>query len=233
MRLSISNKKIFLFFIGLSLFGCSCQEKRAVLPVVHISYDTPIEGYIVFIDWNPTDGYTITPGDSVYITWGPAEIVLHNSQTKKDITLSSNDITIPEWIHTERVIKAEESIVLHYEPFGTEDGVIPPGNEQLVFFSDIDFDGEKELILNYYKGGAQWANTYTAYNITEDGVEMIDYPPFFGDGERFEDYRFEFNVEKKTVKSHYRPLFVWFYRVYQFDGSGRAPVLIEESELEK
>lgn len=184
-------------------------------------------------DWYPTEDYSIVPGDSVYITWGPAEIVLHNIQTKKDISLSSDGITVPEWVFTQRILKAEESLVLHYEPFRSEDEVIPPGNEQIVSFADVDFDGEKELIINCFKGGAQEAaNTYTAFNLTDNGAEMIDYPPFFGKEERFEDYRVVFHPETKTVESIYGTGINQYSKVYQFDGSGRAPVLLEESEPE-
>lgn len=231
------NLKPFLF-INVSLFSLcflivSCKPARPVIPVVHISYDTPVDGYTIYVKWYPTDSISITPGDSAYITWGPADFNLHNNVTKKIISISSNGISVPEWIFTERKLNSEESLVLHYTPFGTMEDVIPVGNEQIVSFADVDFDGEKELIINCFKGGAQEAaNTYTAFNMTDNGAEMIDYPPFFGKEERFEDYRVVFHPETKTVESIYGTGINQYSKVYQFDGSGRAPVLLEESEPE-
>ena len=231
------NLKPFLF-INVSLFSLcfliiSCKPARPVIPIVHISYDTPINGFTVSIDWYPCKDYPVTPGDSVYITWGPADIVLHNDKTKKDILISSDGISVPKWIFTERELKAEESLVLHYTPFGTMEDVIPVGNEQIVAFADVDFDGEKELIINCYKGGAQEAaNTYTAFNLTDNGAEMIDYPPFFGKEERFEDYRVVFHSETKTVEGIYGTGINQYSKVYQFDGSGNATVIIREGESE-
>lgn len=216
--------------IALVFVISSCKQASPVFPVVHISYDTPIEGFTVSFDWYPTEDYSIVPGDSVYITWGRAEIVLHNNQTKKDISLSSDGITVPEWVFTQRILKAEESMVLHYEPFRSEDEVIPPGNDQIVFFADVDFDGEKELIINSFKGGAQWANTYTAYNLTNNGAELIDYPPFFGIEERFEDYRVIFHPENKAVEGIYGNGINQYSKVYKFDGSGGIPVCITSNQ---
>jgi hypothetical protein len=195
---------IYVSLFSLCSLIISCKQARPVSPVVHITYDTPIEGYTVSIDWNPTGENTIVPGDSVYITWGPAVIVLHNNKTKKNILISSDGISVPKWIFTERELKAEEPLVLHYTPFTTMEDVIPVGNEQIVFFADVDFDGEKELIINCYKGGAQEAaNTYMAFNLTDNGAETIDYPPFFGKEERFEDYRVVFHSEDNTVEGIY------------------------------
>ena len=233
MKRSYTNNVFAWIFIGLLFYSCSCRHKEPIIPVVHISYDTPVDGYTVSVKWYPTDSISITPGDSSYITWGPADIVLHNDKTKKDILISSDGISVPKWIFTERELKAEESLVLHYTPFGTMEDVIPVGNEQIVFFADLDFDGEKELIINCFKGGTQEAaNTYTAFNLTDYGAEMIDYPPFFGKEERFEDYRVVFHSETKTVEGIYGTGINQYSKVYQFDGSGNAPVLIKERESE-
>lgn len=227
------NQRSLPILLALALVIASCKPTSPALPIVHISYDTPIEGYTVSIDWSPTEDYTIPPGDTVYITWGPAVFNLHNNVTKKNISISSNGVSVPEWIFTERKLNSEESLVLHYTPFSTLEDVVPVGNEQIVFFADVDFDGEKELIINCFKGGAQEAaNTYTAFNLTDNGAEMIDYPPFFGKEERFEDYRVVFHSGNKTVEGIYGTGINQYSKVYQFDGSGNAPVLIKERESE-
>ena len=67
-------------------------------------------------------------------------------------------------------------------------------------FYDVDFDGEKELIINecdQIKGG----NTYHAYKIGEKGIEPMDYVPF---KDLYNDVTFD--VHNKTI------------RLYCFDG---------------
>ena len=56
----------------------------------------------------------------------------------------------------------EESPIDYYLPFQ---------------FYDVDFDGEKELLINdYYQG--QQGNYYEVFEITNSGLETKRYPPF-------------------------------------------------------
>ena len=56
----------------------------------------------------------------------------------------------------------EESPIDYYVPFQ---------------FYDVDFDGEKELLINdYYQG--QQGNNYEVFEITDSGLEAKKYPPF-------------------------------------------------------
>jgi hypothetical protein len=46
-------------------------------------------------------------------------------------------------------------------------------------FFDVDFDGEKELLINdYYQG--QQGNYYDVFEITDAGLQAKSYPPFNG-----------------------------------------------------
>ena len=204
--------------------GDSGASLNSSYPIVHISYDSPIKGYSIFIDCYPTDKKELKPGKTAYASWSPADITLRNRRTGKDIVIHDVEILLPEWGDDDHVVKQEERITLHYKPFDAKGPLIPPGNDQIVFFADIDFDGQDEFLVNSYRAGAQWANTYVAYNLYEDKAEMIVYPPF----DSFEDYRIEFDVKHRTVKSYYGTGVNLSSELFQFDGSGSAPILIKE-----
>ena len=212
--------------INSSSGNSGASQRNSSYPIVHISYDSPIKGYSIFIDCYPTDKKELSPGKTEYASWSPADITLHNRQTGKEIVIHDVEILLPEWANDDHIVKQEERVVLHYKPFDSKGPLIPPGNDQIVFFADIDFDGQDEFLVNTYRAGAQWANTYVAYNLSGDKAEMIVYPPF----ERFEDYRVEFDVKHRTVKSYYGTGAGMSSQLFQFDGSGKPPLLIKEQE---
>lgn len=69
-------------------------------------------------------------------------------------------------------------------------------------FYDIDFDGENELLLNYYHGGAKGGSAHEMYEMTDTGLvrkEVIGEEGFFAlDGNTI------INPENKTITS-----FLW------------------------
>lgn len=46
------------------------------------------------------------------------------------------------------------------------------------FFSDVDFDGEEELIINNWRCGTRHCNTYDVYKITNNEVKQLTEAPF-------------------------------------------------------
>ena len=69
-------------------------------------------------------------------------------------------------------------------------------------FCDIDFDGEDELLLNYYHGGAKGGSAHEIYEMTDSGLvrkEVIGEEGYFAlDGNTI------INPEDKTITS-----FLW------------------------
>lgn len=61
-------------------------------------------------------------------------------------------------------------------------------------FLDVNFDGEKELLINDW-GRYQGGNHYVVYKITTDGLLLMDYPPF----NRINNST-EFNAETKQIR---------------------------------
>ena len=142
---------------------------------VKLVYDKPIEGYEVTADWQPFEAKDCETG---YIT-----INFRNVSTGKEFQYVNREkfssyhtdlITSAEGFdgykdgdvyHIEYVTKPnpfEESPIDYYLPFQ---------------FYDVDFDGEKELLINdYYQG--QQGNYYEVFEITNSGLETKRYPPF-------------------------------------------------------
>ena len=90
----------------------------------------------------------------------------------------------------------------HYDTYtreNTQNPLLPNAEYQ---FYDIDFDGEDELLLNYYHGGAKGGSAHEIYEMTDTGLvrkEVIGEEGYFAlDGNTI------INPEDKTITS-----FLW------------------------
>lgn len=142
---------------------------------VKLVYDKPINGYEVTANWQPFEAKGCETG---YITINFRDISTGKEfqyiNREKFSSYHTDLITSAEGFdgykdgdvyHIEYVTKPspfEESPIDYYLPFQ---------------FYDIDFDGEKELLINdYYQG--QQGNYYEVFEITNLGLETKRYPPF-------------------------------------------------------
>ena len=142
---------------------------------VKLVYDKPIEGYEVTADWQPFEAKGCETG---YITINFRDISTGKEfqyiNREKFSSYHTDLITSAEGFdgykdgdvyHIEYVTKPspfEESPIDYYLPFQ---------------FYDIDFDGEKELLINIYDKG-QPGNGYDVFEITDAGLIEKSYPPF-------------------------------------------------------
>ena len=142
---------------------------------VKLVYDKPIEGYEVTADWQPFEAKGCETG---YITINFRDIPTGKEfqyiNREKFSSYHTDLITSAEGFdgykdgdvyHIEYVTKPspfEESPIDYYLPFQ---------------FYDIDFDGEKELLINIYDKG-QPGNGYDVFDITDAGLIEKSYPPF-------------------------------------------------------
>ena len=151
------------------------QEKEREKICVKLIYDEPIDGYIVTADWQPFQAKDCETG---YIT-----INFHNTSTGKDF----------QYVNREKFSCYHIDLIANADTFeGYKDGDVytiqyvskpnpfieSPIDYYLPFqFYDIDFDGEKELLItDYYQG--QQGNNYEVFEITDSGLEAKKYPPF-------------------------------------------------------
>ena len=142
---------------------------------VKLVYDKPIDGYEVTADWQP---FEVKGCETGYITINFRDISTGKEfqyiNREKFSSYHTDLITSAEGFdgykdgdvyHIEYVTKPnpfEESPIDYYLPFQ---------------FYDVDFDGEKELLINdYYQG--QQGNNYEVFEIADSGLVAKKYAPF-------------------------------------------------------
>ena len=66
----------------------------------------------------------------------------------------------------------------------------------LSFFSDVDFDGEEEFIINRYKSGSRDSNTYDVYDVSPYGyfIQKTEAPL-----QSWKTDNVKFDSENKTI----------------------------------
>lgn len=142
---------------------------------VKLVYDKPIEGYEVTADWQP---FEVKDCETGYIT-----INFRDISTGKEFQYINREKFSS--YHTDLITSAEGfdgykngdtytiQYVTQHNPFEES-----PINYYVPFqFYDVDFDGEKELLINdYYQG--QQGNNYEVFEITDSGLEAKKYRPF-------------------------------------------------------
>lgn len=151
------------------------QTKEQDKICVKLIYDKPIDGYVVTADWQPFEAKGCETG---YIS-----INFHNITTGKEFQYVNTEKFSS--YHTDLITFADgfegykngDSYTIQYtsKPNPFEES---PIDYYLPFqFYDIDFDGEKELLINHYYRGQQ-GNDYKVFEITDSGLMAKDYPPF-------------------------------------------------------
>lgn len=138
---------------------------------IYIKYKQIINGYEISAHWKPFDRETET---------GPVLINFRDTSTGKNIHHLIACYQSPD---TDKITYAKD-FKGHVDSIYYFDYTLPQvfledsllGYETPFRFLDIDFDGEKELIINNWdkrKGG----NTYNSYDIIGDKLVPLDYLP--------------------------------------------------------
>lgn len=191
---------------------------------VNLKYAEPINGYNVtvtcFVDtthnydspntnWNQNAivgrGYINFKNDSVQFT---VENPLFS-----DSTLMANSLPLTNDIQ----------ISADYTPFSRPDNgrrdIFNNYNQSPFFFYDIDFDGEKELIVTHWEGMEYHAhNSYKVYKVrntkTDEILRPMTRPPF----DRMDDYT-QIDTTAKTISicKGVDAMKIEGYDIYRFD----------------
>lgn len=109
-------------------------------------------------------------------------------------------------LYMQREYIGEEEIVLDYVP-KTDSCIL--ARKTPFFFSDIDFDGEDEFLINLYMGGARSSNHYLCYELNPFRP-MTNEPFCWG----LEDDFVDFYPEKKEIKYWKSIDGAFFYTAY-------------------
>ena len=84
------------------------------------------------------------------------------------------------------------------------------------FFSDVDFDGEEELIINNWKCGIRHCNTYDVYKITNNEVKQLTEAPFVNPTGKISNYNSDFDSVNKTITIHKRTGSAYYGGYYKY-----------------
>lgn len=156
-------------------------------PRVYIKYKQPVNGYTVKVLWMPyTDenGYTAETGNAILYFENEDNHFYIQTKCYRDTAVYSHthleDGDVLFWNYTP---KKKGEILSQYSPF---------------FFSDVNFDGEKELLINDYNGGSRGSNSYEVYKIHPYYADIIKEAPFAN----LENGQTEFDPKEETIKLH-------------------------------
>lgn len=131
------------------------SPKESDLPTVLIKYDQPINGYVVSVNLHPRWN-----GEDLDY-YGPAELHFSKGNSGFTVCVDSFEENHFDW----------ETITLMHTP-------LPKGKmiseDCTFFFSDVDFDGTKELLMKEPLAGTRGTNLYHVFEL--DGTERTDEP---------------------------------------------------------
>jgi len=100
------------------------------------------------------------------------------------------------------------------------------------FFSDVNFDGEEELIINNWRCGIKHCNTYDVYKITNNEVKQLTEAPFVNPTGKISNYNSEFDSVNKTITIHKRTGSVYYDGYYKY-GLVKKTILGSNDRLSK
>lgn len=147
--------------------------------VIHIRYDKPVNGYTITVDSYPE-------GDGFY---GPADLHFSKGNTSFSVHVDNFD---DNHLDRETMLHGGDTITLKHTP-------LPKGKiiseNCTFFFSDVDFDGTKELLVREPLYGPRGTNGYHVFEL--DGTERDD-DPFYAISDMT-----EFNTAEKSITQKY------------------------------
>lgn len=166
-----------------------------------------IKPYHILIKYNqPVNGYDVTvlcfpyaaDKDREHEIVGKA-IMTFDSEDKPCFTVYNNfySDSILYYVN-EREYENGEILRLDYYPKKQKEYL---SRNSPFFFSDIDFDGQEELVINNWRNGIRNSNSYQIYKIgeTNESLEPVVYSPY----NKMNDYNTVFDSIRKTIRGYW------------------------------
>lgn len=189
---------------------------------VNLQYSEPINGYTVtaicVVDTTSNYDSPNTNGNRNAIV-GRAYIHFCNDTTQ--FTIENPQFSDYTQMANQTPLQNGININATYTPFSpnnSSDHMIFNGNESPFFFYDIDFDGEKELIVTLWEGMEYHAhNAYEVYKIRNikagEILQPLKTPPF----DRIDDYTLIDSVAKTiSICKGVEAVKIQGYDIFQF-----------------
>lgn len=122
-------------------------------PHIYIKYKQPINGYTVKVMWLQYGEV----GNALFCLEKQGVQYYYFAVKWTDKILYDKGNTYPN----NTVIELDYTAKLESEEYLSDDSPF--------FFSDVDFDGEDEFVINRYKSGSRDSNAYDVYDVTSYG----------------------------------------------------------------
>lgn len=179
-------------YVDLSTYEAPEEDRNAMITpaekepqeedVVHIVYTQPINGFEVTVDMYPD-----AEGESLEF-YGPA--TLHFKKGDTEFTVEIDEFS-EDHFNFETTFQPGQTVKIKPTP-------LPAGKviseNCTIFFSDVDFDGQKELLVREPFYGTRGTNGYHVYE--QDGTERDDVP-FYAICDMS-----EFNASERSITQH-------------------------------
>lgn len=179
-------------------------------PRIFIKYKQPVNGYDVTVVCLPYN-YTYDKERNTEI-WGNALLCFEKKDSRFYIYNESFSDSVLYYVN-EQEVRDNMILELDYLPKSKNEYL---SHNSPFFFSDVDFDGEEELIINNWKCGIRHCNTYDVYKITNNDVKQLTEAPFVNPTGKISNYNSEFDSVNKTITIHKRTRSTYYGGYYKY-----------------
>ena len=179
-------------------------------PRIFIKYKQPVNGYDVTVVCLPYN-YTYDKERETEI-WGNALLYFEKEDNRFYIYNESFSDSVLYYVNEQEV---RDNMILELDHLPKSKNEYLSHNSPF-FFSDVDFDGEEELIINNWKCGIRHCNTYDVYKITNNDVKQLTEAPFINPTGKISNYNSEFDSVNKTITIHKRTRSTYYGGYYKY-----------------
>ena len=179
-------------------------------PRIFIKYKQPVNGYDVTVMCFPYNN-TYDKERETEI-WGNALLYFEKEDNRFYIYNESFSDSVLYYVN-EQEVRDNMILELDYLPKSTNEYL---SHNSPFFFSDVDFDGEEELIINNWKCGIRHCNTYDVYKITNNEVKQLTEAPFVNPTGKISNYNSDFDSVNKTITIHKRTGSAYYGGYYKY-----------------
>ncbi|WP_368228449.1 hypothetical protein [Bacteroides caccae] len=179
-------------------------------PRIFIKYKQPVNGYDVTVVCLPYN-YTYDKERNTEI-WGNALLCFEKKDSRFYIYNESFSDSVLYYVNEQEV---RDNMILELDHLPKSKNEYLSHNSPF-FFSDVDFDGEEELIINNWKCGIRHCNTYDVYKITNNDVKQLTEAPFVNPTGKISNYNSEFDSVNKTITIHKRTRSTYYGGYYKY-----------------
>ena len=179
-------------------------------PRIFIKYKQPVNGYDVTVMCFPYN-YTYDKEREIEI-WGNALLYFEKEDSRFCIYNKSFSDSVLYYVN-EQEVRDNMILELDYLPKSTKEYL---SHNSPFFFSDVDFDGEEELIINNWRCGTRHCNTDDVYKITNNEVKQLTEAPFVNPTGKISNYNSDFDSVNKTITIHKRTGSAYYGGYYKY-----------------